>query len=271
MTRQETIDAMGRAAAVVKLVCGIGNNAACLVVLEGYDHARMCRNYRQRVKKSFQESMDAIKRYEHNLLYADSNRMFHLADMSPEVRKKYGDITDREYYDFWTDTGAMAYQKTRPLVTSLWNKYRLSIEKNGVGDSSHVAWVMVAMAALELAVRMYESAVDECVSGYGLPRHLVEHVFGQFSLKDVARLWRRSLIMLCPGTESIEPDSLDRRNIEMGLVQLSEAWSSTDTLYGSTMDAVEDYDEIFRTKGEQRKAMREIALVRDETNEELDS
>ena len=37
------------------------------------------------------------------------------------------------------------------------------------------------------------------------------------------------------------------------------------------MESVEDYDEIFRTRGYQKKALREIAEVRDETMEELEN
>jgi hypothetical protein len=45
--------------------------------------------------------------------------MFHLDDLEPSVRRKYGDITDREYYDFWASTGSQAYQQSKPLITSL--------------------------------------------------------------------------------------------------------------------------------------------------------
>ena len=38
--------------------------------------------------------------------------MFHLDDLEPSVRRKYGDITDREYYDFWASTGSQAYQQS---------------------------------------------------------------------------------------------------------------------------------------------------------------
>ena len=261
---------MAHSAAVVKLICGVANNAAWMVVLDAHDHARRCRGYRHGVKHLFKQSIEGLKAYERRLLHAEENRMFHLADMSEKVRKKYGDITDREYYDFWASTGGAAYERTRPLRTSLWNKYRLSLLREGVPEAEHVAWVMVGMAALELAVAMYGRAIDECVNGYQLPRRLVEHVFGQFSLAPVAALWRKALLALCPGTESIKPTPLDERNIEMGLEQLTEAWVSPSLLYSSTMDTVEEFGEIFRTRGEQRKSMREIAEVQSETMRELE-
>ena len=271
MTYDETVKQMSYAASLVKLICGVANNAAWLVMLEGLKHARMCPNFKHGVRRNFNLAMRAIKEYESNLLNAEQNRMFHLADLSPEVRKKYGDITDHEYYDFWARTGGEAYRKTKPLITSLWNKYRLSLEREHIDEADHVAWVMVAMAALELAVQMYGKAIDECEKGFRLPRKILERVFSQFSLQTVVKAWKKALLSLCPGTDHITPSEIDERNIEMGLTQLCEAWIDPTLLYNSTMDTVEDSIEVFRTKGEMKKSLREIAEVRDETMKELEN
>lgn len=271
MTYEETCKRMANAAAVVKLICGVANNAAWRCALEAHDRARCCPNYRHGVKRAFRECFRALHYYERRLIYASENRMFHLADMSDRVRKKYGPISDREYYDFWAATGSEAYQRTESLITSLQNKYKLSLEREGVAEAYNVAWVMVAMAALDLAVNMYRRAIDECITGYQLPRKMLESVFGQFSLHDVADRWRKALIALCPGTDHITPSDLDERNIELGLEQLCQAWADPTVLYNSAMDTVSEYQEIFRTKGEQKKSLREIAEVRDETMRELET
>lgn len=271
MTYEETAKRIGHAAAVVKLICGVANNAAWLTLLDAHDHARRCPNYRQGVKRKFKMAIQALRDYERDLLHAEENRMFHVADMSERVRKKYGDITDREFYDFWAGSGAAAYDKTRPLLTSLQNKYKLSLEREHISEAYNVAWVMVGMAAVDLAVRMYEKAINECEAGFKLPRRLLERVFGQFSLARVAKLWREALIALCPGTDDIKPSETDERNIELGLEQLTEAWADPTVLYNSTMDTVAEYQEIFRTKGEMKKSLREIAEVRDETMRELEN
>ena len=268
LSYEETVEAMRSAAAVIKLICGVANNAAWLVALDGYDHARKCKNYRHQVKRLFSQAVDSYHEYERRLLYAEENRMFRLSDMSPEVRSKYGDITDREYYDFWAGMGAPAYNKTRPLLTSLWNKYRLSLLREGVQDAEHVAWVMVGMAAIELAVKMYGRAIDECEQS-GIHRKILDKVFGQFSLAKTCELWKRALYALCPGTRDIEPSELDKRNITLGLEQLCDAWISPDLLYNSTMEAVADYAEIFRSKKEQKNAMISISEAKRNTMEEL--
>lgn len=266
----ETVRKMASAAGVVKLICGVANNAAWLVVLDGYDQARRCQRYRHEVKRAFKMAIEAWHDYERRLIHAKECRMFNLADMDEKTRKTYGDITDRQYYEFWASVGGPAYQKTRPLITSLWNKHRLSLLNHHVKDADKVAWVITAMAALELAEQLYEKAIHECIDGYGLPERMVRGVFGQFSLKTVSERWRKALMLLAPETE-FELEPTEKRNIEMGLTQLCEAWLDPTLLYNSTMESVEDYDEIFRTRGYQKKAMREIAEVRDETMEELEN
>ena len=111
MTEAEAQKAIGNAAAVVKLVCGVGNNAAWLVMLDAYDHARKCKRYGFRQKQTFKQAIKEFHDYERGLKYATQNRMFHLADMNDETRRKYGDITDAEYYEFWKGIGGPAYQK----------------------------------------------------------------------------------------------------------------------------------------------------------------
>jgi len=277
MTIEEMERKMVSATSVVKLVCGVGNNAAWLVVLEAYGHAKEHPRYNQSVKGGkrvgwfFRRVMKLYHEYEDHLVNARQNRMFHLADMDEKTRRKYGDISDREYYDFWAAIGGPAYHETHPLVTSLWNKYRLSLQNNGVEHADKVAWVMTAQAALELAGTMYDMAIDECETGYGLPRNLLEYVFGQFSMKAIAKEWYRAMMTLAPETEPIKPSELDEKNIDIGIRQLMEAWMDHDLLYRSTADTVADYDEVFSTKGHQKKALREIAEVREETQRMIDN
>ena len=264
MDREELIDKMVNASSLVKLICGIGNNAAWMVALKSLDHARKCRRYRGSVKHLFKRCVTLYHDYERRLIYASENRMFHLADMTPNIRKKYGNITDRQYYELWSQTGIEAYTRTMPLLTSLWNKYRLSLIKHHVEDAEHVAWVMTAMAALELAVRLYNEAVTQCQKRLNIQRSLLDKVFGQFSLAGINKTWMEAMKALAPDTDGYDLDDIEARNIEMGLQQLCENWVNTDLMFDSTMAAVEEFGEVFRTKGEQKKAMREIAEVKAE-------
>ena len=261
---------VARSSAVIKMVCGVSNNATWLLVRYAHDQAKKSRRYNGKVKKLFKQALEEWHHYEHNLIYARENRMFHLDDLEPSVRRKYGDITDAEYYEFWKGIGGPAYQKTRPMITSLWNKYRLSLVNNNVQDAEHVAWVMTAQAALDLSLALFESAAKECEVGLKLHRKVIDEVFSQFSLKTVSKDWMRALMLLAPETDPIKLSEVEERNIDLGLQQLMEAWLDPDLLYSSTSETVEDYDEIFATRGFQKKVLREIAEVRSETLKNLE-
>ena len=69
MTEAEAQKAMSSAAAVVKLICGVGNNAAWLVTLEAHDHAKKHYRYFQSIKGGsvrgeFKRAFNAFKDYD---------------------------------------------------------------------------------------------------------------------------------------------------------------------------------------------------------------
>ena len=277
MMYEEIVKAVSNAAAIFKLVCGVGNNAAWLAMMDGYDHAKRCKAFRRSLKGGhmvgwyFKKAVNDFKDYERQLLTTEKNRMFHVADMTEDVRRKYGDISDAQYYEFWKGVGGVAYAKTKPMITSLWNKYRVSLVKHDVKDAEHVAWVMTAQAAIDLSLAMYESSMKECQTGMNLHRQLLDGIFGQFSLKTVSKDWMRALMLLAPETDNYQLDSTEERNIDLGLQQLMEAWLDPELLYSSASGAVDDYEEIFATKGFVKKVQREIAEVRAETLKELEN
>jgi hypothetical protein len=276
MSNEELQRVVGNAAAVTKLVTGVGNNAAWLVMMDGYDAAKHCRGFRRSVKGGhsvgwyFKRVINLFHDYERNLLRTQTNRMFHLADMSENNRRKYGNISDDEYYEFWKGVGGVAYAKTKPMITSLWNKYRLSLQQHGIKDAEHIGWVMTAQAALDLAGAMYESVMKEYEASYKLPRRVLNYVFSQFSLHEVSKAWMQALLLLAPETEPLKLNDVEEKNIDIGLQQLMEAWMEPELLYSSASGAVEDYEEIFATKGFKKKVLREIAEVKAETLAELE-
>lgn len=188
--------------------------------------------------------------------------------MGEATRKKYGDITDRQYFEFWQGMGAYAYQETRPLVTSLWNKYRLSLVNHKAAYPDLLAWPMVGMAVLNLACSIHEHAVEEACRCLPIDNHIVKHIFVQLSLRRVLAEWVKALDLTDP-TVHYDLEPTEQRNIEIGVTQLAEAWANPDLLYDSSSNAIPDFDEIFRTKGEMKKSLREIAEMKSRTQEEL--
>ena len=265
--RQQLVNAMAKAAGVVKLICGVANNVAWLVTLDAYDHAKQCKRYRHEVKKAFKQAIAEWHAYENRLVHARVNRMFHVADLAEVSRKQYGDITDRQYYDFWASAGGPAYTKTKPLITSLVNKQRLSLEHHGVKDAEHIAWLLTASASMDIAHYLLEQTMKNVANDHHIPHNIVKEVFEQFSVAPQRKAWGRAVLLLEPMKYTLEP--IERRNIQMGLDQLAKEWTSPTLLYNSVLDSVEDYEEVFRTPGYQAKAMRELTEIRDLTNDEL--
>lgn len=261
---------VSQAAAMIKLVCGVANNAAWLVMLRAHEQAKKHQRYKSnpKVRMLFSHSLKEFHDYERRLIYNRTKRMFCVDDLKENVRRKYGDITDRQYYDFWASIGGPAYKQTTPLITSLWNKYRLSLLSHGVADAEHVAWMLTASSALEIAIQLHVQTMSKCSKENNIPINIIEEVFGQFSLKRVYDSWNRATLLASPDSE-YPLDGIEKRNIEMGLTQLCDAWMSPTLMYQSTMKSVEDYDEIFASSGFQKMVKQEIAEIQNETEEQL--
>lgn len=258
LTKEELFSALCDAAGYMKVVCGVGNNAAHMVMLDGCDHARQCRAYRHEVKRAFKAAIDEWHAYERHLLHEQHFRMFCVKDMPERIRQKYGDITDREYYDYWSATGCAAYEKTRPLLTCLQNKYRKSMERHGYRDAGHVAWVMVSMSCLQLACALYDGGVRDCVRDYRIPKDVMQTVFGQLSPRAIKDKWQRAAMLLSDGmTHPLDKD--EERDIALGLQQLTEAWTSDELQSESVISTAEEYSEVFRDAETQRRVIEGVS------------
>lgn len=254
---------MAYAAANVKMVTGMGNNAAILVMLSAHDKIKQHPRYRHAVKHAFKQALKAREDYERSLLHADDNRLFHVDDMLPESRKIYAaNLTDAEYFEMWLALGDHIYQKTIPFLGSMWNKYRLSLIHHGIDHPDLLAWPMVAMSCLRLAKRMYDKAIESVITEYDLPPRLVRHTFKGFDISPVAQAWTKALLLLDDSRYQLEPT--EAKNIEAGLLQICDIWSDPENYYEATRETVKNYEEVFRTKGEQKKALRSIAEARAE-------
>ncbi len=257
---------LGNAAALVKTHVGVGNNAAWMACLDAFDHIRQHPAYRHKVKATYKQAFEELKAYERRLVFATSNRFFHLDDMSPETRKVYGNITDQEYYDFWAAFGYAAYADTMPLYTSLVNKFRLAYVNNNVPHPDILAWSTAAGYCLDIAVDIYNTAIQSCVENWkhlGLPAKAWEKLFASFNISKVVKTWEKAHFLLV-GNVKIYVDEMLGRNIELARKQLMEKWLDEDTLFGARLKTSEDYAEVFRTKGELKKVQRDFAELRNE-------
>ena len=286
--RKELERQVAQCSGFVKMMCGVANNCAIQVVNmcrshiedirdeESYKERPKCPHpgYKHRAKLLFRQFFQEWHAMESSLLYPSTGetRFFHVADMPEGARKKYGTMTDAQYFEFWKGTGALAYQKSLPLVTSLQNKFRLSLERHGVKHAQQTAWAMTADAVLQLACETFDRSMRSCHEALPyLEPSFLENLWKAFSPKRPAETWRKAMLLMAPDCDGYKLDSDEERNIALGLDQLRELWISSDLPFDATIAAVEDYDEdIFRTRGEAKKSIRELSEARNDARREIE-
>jgi hypothetical protein len=77
------------------------------------------------------------------------------------------------------------------------------------------------------------------------------------------------MLLMTKEVDDYKLDDDEERNIELGIEQLRELWISVDLPFNSTIAAVEDFDrDIFRTRGEAKKSIRELTEMREEARQD---
>ena len=278
---------VGQMSGFVKMMMGVADNVALTVMKDAMDRIQDVRSkesyeerprrvhpgYRFRAKGLLMDAEREAARWRTRLLYPSQGelRFFCVADMPEEARRKYGAMTDQEYFEFWTATGAGAYQRSLPLVRSLWWKFAKSMEQHGVRASEQTAWGLTALTVLQLAVETFDRSmrsVNEAMEGR-LSADFMERIYRPFSLRRVCDLWQQGLVALSPETATYKLSSAEERNIELGVEQLRETWIDPTTPFESLAGAVRDYDELFASKSVRRSVLSDINQMRMEAEKDV--
>lgn len=262
-------DAVAAAAGMVKLVVGVGNNAALAACREAYDHIRLHPRYRVRVKGGstvrggFERFFGIVRKYELQLRHTSTCRMFHVADMGEATRRYYGEnFTDADYYDMWCGMGQEAYEQTRDFLTVIVNKLRLAFLRCGAPSPEILGWAVAAQLALDMAVTIYGVSLDNAARDLpALSRQQYAKIFKDFDLSVAARFWEGCVRDLDPATYTFE--EIEQRNIAMSYEQLMRMWLDEEVLFGSRIKTFEGFADVFRTKGTLKKVVRMCAEQRD--------
>lgn len=259
-TREELNTRVAQSATVIKSLSGCMNNAAWACALEAHDRLKTHPLYRHKVRQAFTQTLTLFNRYENNLVYGKYS-LFDVSNLLPEERKRYGDITDREYYEYWCAVGSTAYYKKHDWVTMLQNKFKVSLEKHGVEYPEICAWGLTADACLQTAHAVYGSSIEVAHEAFNAPTALLHIIFGGLDLKAVAEQWSKAMGLLGVGMD-YELDDFETGNIQLALDQMSHQLLSLATISDSMRQAIMDYDDLFRTPGEQKKALKEAISLK---------
>lgn len=258
-TREQLESILAHLAGVVKQIIGVPNNMAQVAMMNARDQLKKHPRYRQQVKKAFNDAFAAFDKYERVLLNPTGARYFHMDDMPEVIRKKYGNITDREYYEFWQNVGWSVYSQHRDFVTCLDNKFKLSLQSHGVPHAELLCQALTAEQILHIASVRYEELIKEIQKDTALPPKFLNIFFKCFDLTPVWNKWEKAMEMLVGNFPLTETES---KNIENGISQLYDIIRTVENTIDGIRKSTDDYSEIFRTKGELKKVQKEIADYR---------
>ena len=258
MKKEDIRSQMAKMAVLVKIVCGVANNCAWLACLEAHDKVKHHPRYRQACKKAYKDALAEFHRYEQELVYGFQHAFFSVDKLPAEEREKFADITDREYYELWAACGAQVYQHTRPMLTSLQNKYRIALEHIDAEDAEIYSWALTAQLCLELAVFVHNEVLWPLPQGINLRREVVKAVFGKFSLRKVAKKWYKAITLTDPRTFGRDFTPADDKNIKHGIDQLAESWTDAHTIFASALETLRTSDDMFASRSDHKCALRSV-------------
>ena len=258
-TREQLESVLAHLAGVVKQIIGVPNNMAQVAMMNARDQLKKHPRYRHQVKKAFNDAFAAFDKYERVLLNPTGARYFHMDDMPEVIRKKYGNITDREYYEFWQNVGWSVYSQHRNFITCLDNKFKLSLQSHDVAHAELLCQGLTAEQILHIASVRYEELIKEIQKDTALPPKFLNIFFKCFDITPVWQRWEKAMEMLVGNFPLTETES---KNIEQGISQLYDIIRTVENTIDGIRKSTDDYSEIFRTKGELKKVQKEIADYR---------
>lgn len=249
----------------MKMIFGCVNNMVLLHMAEVIYMVRTSPRYNQEVRHEFLRVIKDIKDYNRNLLYG-SREWFSVKKMPENTRRIYGDITDSEYYDYWASLGGPTLTRCKDEINVLQNKFKLSMESHNISDVKLMSNLMVVQSLLNAAEAVYGTTINSFIQTYSdylkkyhIDRMMVNTIWRDFSLSRIAKSWERAMLTLSIKGEKWQITEDEERNITLTIDQLCEKLNDAATYYQATMQTTEDFAEVFKSKGMQKKALREIA------------
>ena len=266
----ERHDQLCNVAGEIKLISGVANNMAVLVMSHAVGEMKKAGLYKFRVKGYFKRAIEAFNRYEQRLKYQSAPRFFHLPDLPESTRSKYGpDITDEDYYEFWCGLGGGCYAKVWPFVTCLQHKYFRMMQHMGIKCPEQGAWAMVANVMLEIACQLWRTCIDGVQKETpDIPPRLLNTLFGSLSMQTVLDRWQEAMFVLMPEFKDNFVTEEEHRNAELTLRQICEMMGDPLTMYDASIRAMNDFSDIFASQKALKDAIKVVKREKQKLLEE---
>lgn len=261
---------------MVKMVMGVVNNAAEIVMVDAFERVKSHKNFRRAAKYHFNLALKARDEYEQKLKHSRV-RFFDTSDMHDSCRKIFSErFSNDDYFEYWQGFGALAYSRLKPMVEDLRQAYQRVLERYCVADAEVTSHVMAAYAVLLLSVQAFNETMRSlkvCVS-----MSTRSYVFSPFSMGKVANCWMHALeefnrdALLCLDADEDEEIASKIRALHV-IVDPS-------FVFDSIKHTIGDFNEVFRNNGyvlnfhkklnqAKRAAMEDCAVVPHNTDVEI--
>lgn len=257
---------------VFKIYCGIINGATWLACLEAHDKMKGHPLFKKRIKggytveQYFKRVFKEFGNYERNVIYSEPFHFYRLSELPPEYRKCFNNISDREYYELWSAVGAKMYEKTYPFVSCLANKFKLPLVARNEKDADIIGWLLTASTCLRIADSVFSHVVCDIANISGFSKNKMYGLFKDSSLTKVYKQWLSAAKTLYADLE-VSIDNIESSNIVNGIEDLTNRWTSRSIIFDSITDVFQNYDEVWRTPGEQKRALKIVRELIDQMND----
>ena len=246
----------------VKIIMSVAHAMVLFTMLDTLDKIKSAKWY-DKNKRLFKIAKKVMDNYDKGLLHATTNRFFCVKDMSEQLRATYNDnLTDRQYFEYWLDMGASYYDKIKPFILLMQNKYRLVLHDMGITDENATSWAITTEFALEEAEAMYKDGVLKAMSEkIGVPEKILDCIYSSFRFDDIHKAWQRAIKSSIPELQEIADNAMKSRNVLLGINDFHSHVADVFTSCEPIMQATEDNEDLWAGKDEFKKAKRLMRSV----------
>lgn len=238
----------------VKQIAGIVNNATWFAMIDAIDAVRKHPRYKQRVKLDFKTALQKFKDYE-AILQCDEHRgLFDLKNLTPEARKKYGSITNQDYYEYWCAVGGSAYMLSKDKMQEITDALTEHLNTEGYNHTDILAKLLLASTCMEHAILCVDGIIEAGCRDVRLSVADGKKFYSVLSLRPVHTAWQKAISTLEPSIG----DMLVPEHVYKHYDGLGELWRSEEFIINCIRKTSVDYEEIFRNKTELRKLKSEL-------------
>ena len=246
------------AAARIKTFMAVSNGLFYAELGTAFDKVRQTPYYKQRVKAAFNAAMAEHKAYEARIR---TSSQFDTGEFTAEATKVFGTMSREDYFFLWQDIGDAMRKRITPYLNALRHKYRLQLEKDGDPYATLNCYLLTTSTLLAMAVDNYRQ-IPVIIKYWELPKE----VMSKFTFFDPAKIllaWNKAVHILSVTTR-IKGHGMtgdEQKNIDMSIQQIRDVFNDENLINECIYDAQQNNEELYRTKGEYKKALRETREI----------